>query len=177
MSCVLFNEQTHKQTRLFLENIYDNGLVPIITKPTRISNNSTTLIDNILINQRLLDGSKQGIICDHTSDHLPCYALFENVNPKKKENIVVKCRDMRKKNVDALKRKLGGGILLPRLKLNINEQFNSFHDTLLETIDHFIPLVDRKINHKSIRREKWLMPGLLRSIKRCKKLYRKHIKN
>ena len=43
----LLKHQTHKQTRLFLENIYNNGLVPMITKPTRISNNSATLIDNI----------------------------------------------------------------------------------------------------------------------------------
>ena len=173
----MLKQRSHKQTRLFLESIYTHGLVPLITKPTRISQNTATLIDNILTSQKLTGSSRQGIICDHTSDHLPCYALFDNINLKKKEDIMIKSRDMRKGNMDALKRKLAEGILLPPLELNINDQFDYFHDQLLKTIDNYIPLVDRKINHRSIRRERWLTAGLLRSIKKCKTLYNKYVRN
>ena len=77
----------------------------------------------------------------------------------------------------AQKKTRRGNSCYPRSNLDTNEQFNIFHDKLLETIDHFIPLVDRKINHKAIRRERWLTSGLLRSIKKCKTLYNKYIKN
>ena len=43
----LFKYDSHKQTGEFLSLMFGQGLLPIITKPTRISNNSCTLIDNI----------------------------------------------------------------------------------------------------------------------------------
>ena len=45
----LLKENKHGPTHDFLETIYDNGLLPTITKPTRITTSSATLIDNILI--------------------------------------------------------------------------------------------------------------------------------
>ena len=109
----LLKHQTHNQTKLFLESIYNQGLVPLITKPTRITSNSATLIDNILVSQKLSDSMRYGIICDHISDHLPCYALFENLAMKKREDLTITSRDVRKNNMDALKRKLSEGILRP----------------------------------------------------------------
>ena len=173
----LLKHQSHNQTKSFLESIYNQGLVPLITKPTRITSNSATLIDNILVSQKLSDSTKHGIICDHISDHLPCYALFENLAMKKKGVLTITSRDVRKKNMDALKKKLADGILSPPSELDVNEQFDYFHDNLSEAIDHFLPIVTRKIPYKSIRREKWISPGLLRSIQICKKKYSKHIKN
>ena len=173
----LLKHGNHKPTRLFVEQLYDIGLVPLITKPTRISHSSATLIDNILVNYKLADNTDQGIICDNISDHLPCYTLLHGIYPTKKEETYITTRDLRETNLTALKDKLNEGVLLPNPTHGVDEQFNHFHDTLRYYIDSFIPIVSRKINPKDVRREKWVCPGLLRSIKKCKSLYKKHITN
>ena len=50
------------------------GLFSLITKPTRISHNSATLIDNIFTNciHSELDA---GIICSDISDHMPIFCV------------------------------------------------------------------------------------------------------
>ena len=57
------------------------------------------------------------------------------------------------------------------------EQFNEFHGKLEATINHFLPLRTRRIPARKMRREPWLTPGLELSIKKCKSLYKNHIKD
>ena len=47
----LLKSNIHRPMQNFLESIYEAGLVPKITKPTRITASTATLIDNILIDQ------------------------------------------------------------------------------------------------------------------------------
>ena len=68
-------------------------------------------------------------------------------------------------------------LLLPQHESSVDDQFNDFHKNLLEEINHFLPERTRKIHPRSIRREAWVSPGLLISIKKSKKLYRKHLRN
>ena len=51
--------------------MYSNYYFPVILRPTRITNNSCTLIDNIFFNNPLITNSGL-IICD-ISDHLPIF--------------------------------------------------------------------------------------------------------
>ena len=45
---------THKQTENFLETNLEHGLIPTIIRPTRITNSTTTLIDNIMVSKKFL---------------------------------------------------------------------------------------------------------------------------
>ena len=78
----------------------------------------------------------------------------------------------------ALKRKLSENpeLLLPQHENGVDSQFQKFHDTLLREIDHYLPIRTRRINPYSVRHEEWVSAGLLISIRRCKKLYRRHIR-
>ena len=49
----LLKSLIHKPTSLFAEMLLDNGMIPTITKPMRISKTMATLIDNILISEDL----------------------------------------------------------------------------------------------------------------------------
>jgi hypothetical protein len=67
--------------------LYGNGLYPLITRPTRITKSSATLIDNIFTNEyRNVD--KSGILISDVSDHLPIFFVckydvkFENCKNK-----------------------------------------------------------------------------------------------
>ena len=50
----LLNAESHKATNEFLNVMLSNSLYPAITKPTRISEHSATVIDNIYCNTALI---------------------------------------------------------------------------------------------------------------------------
>ena len=45
----LMKSDKHKPTKEFIELNLEHELIPTVTKPTRITKNSATLIDNIII--------------------------------------------------------------------------------------------------------------------------------
>ena len=61
----------------------DFDLFPVITKPTRITHISATLIDNIFLDSRLTGKTVNKILVDDISDHLPSVLILENLNPQK----------------------------------------------------------------------------------------------
>ena len=54
------------------------NMLPVITKPTRITDTSATLIDNILISSKLQQAYHSGIIISDMSDHLPTVIKLKN---------------------------------------------------------------------------------------------------
>ena len=139
----LLKEDRHGPTHDFLEAIYDNGLLPTITKPTRITSSSATLIDNILVDDLLYARTESGIILDDSSDHLPCYCVLRDLNPHRAEDVQITSRDTRKKNMESLKRYLHSeNPLLPLHGKTVNEQFDNFHTKLTDLIDEYLPLMN-----------------------------------
>ena len=161
----LLKSNKHKPTQAFLETIYEVGMVPMITKPTRVSSTTATLIDNILVDQKLTSLSTSGILIDNASDHLPCYTLLTNINPSRKKHLEITSQDTRPKNIYALKEFLQiPGNLLPLNGDNTNEQFDNFHRQLEDAVNHFLPIRTQKIPARSVRHEAWMTAGLLRCI-------------
>lgn len=75
---------TNSLTLDFLNNLYSNYFFPIITEPTRVTDKSATLIDNILTNS----GDKvfsSGTLCVDISDHFPVFQLSLVEGKKKKQ--------------------------------------------------------------------------------------------
>ena len=174
----LLKANHHCPTQDFLELIYTAGLVPKITKPTRITSSTATLIDNILINQQLDTNSTSGILVDNVSDHLPCYTIIPDMHPSKRKAVEITSRDTRPKNIAALKKFLSTpGTLLPLDGLTASQQFDNFHDCLQKAVDHFLPTKTRKIPSRLVRQEPWVTSGLFKCIKKSKQLYRKTLNN
>ena len=69
-------QHLHSPTKMFIESNIDSNMLPTITRPTRITNTSATLIDNLFISQHLQTNYKSGILLDDTSDHMPCYLIL-----------------------------------------------------------------------------------------------------
>ena len=58
----LLNYDVHNNTAEFTDMMYANSFIPLVTRPTRITQSSATLIDNIFTNDlENLATSKQGI--------------------------------------------------------------------------------------------------------------------
>ena len=65
----LLNYNTNKEITQFVDELYTNSFIPYINLPTRITNQSETLIDNIFYN-KIIPEATAGSITTSISDHL-----------------------------------------------------------------------------------------------------------
>ena len=72
----LLNFESHKATGEFLDMSLEKGFIPYITKPTRVTAHSATLIDNIYTNSNTVANARL-LMCD-ISDHFPC-VIFDTI--------------------------------------------------------------------------------------------------
>ena len=79
----LLKDETHRPTSDFLDLIYSYHLVPTILKPTRITETSATIIDNIITNSN--ENIKTGIIVTDITDHFPT-VYYKNSNMFKQKS-------------------------------------------------------------------------------------------
>ena len=83
----LLKQDRHHDISALIDIIYNNSFVPVITKPTRITEHSKTLIDHIYTNTDLTTPTykhKQGILRTDISDHYPVFYLMLKPNSSKK---------------------------------------------------------------------------------------------
>ena len=101
----LLNEDIHVQTADFTNTISSYSMYPSITRPTRITTKSATLIDNIFTNSHTKQTS--GIILYDLSDHLPIF-ISTNLKIHKdiQENDDTEIRDMNDNNIQLFKQNL-----------------------------------------------------------------------
>ena len=168
---------SHSPTQDFIQNNLDFGLIPTVTRPTRITRSTATLIDNIFVSQNLCGKYVSNILLNDVSDHLPVVCTFTDLNMTKREPIKIVSRDTRPKNLLALKQQLATHNWRSELgNASVSEDMNKVHQTLIEKIDYCIPIKEHTIKGKNIRREPWLTAGLKLSIDNNKKLYHKMLK-
>ena len=74
----LLKAHLHTQTSHFLEKNLDLDLTLCISKPTRITKKTATLIDNIMTSPKLQIEMNPHLIVEDISDHLPILILFRN---------------------------------------------------------------------------------------------------
>ena len=86
----LMNHQSHSVTGEFLDALYSHMFIPLITRPTRITCHSATLIDNIFGNQ-FFDRSRSGLFFTDISDHLPIFSIhFDTSMSASNETVFVR---------------------------------------------------------------------------------------
>ena len=73
----LVNFQHHQNTGEFLDGLHSNMFFPMITRPTRITSHTATLLDNIFANN-CFDHSRSGLLITDISDHLPVFSIHSN---------------------------------------------------------------------------------------------------
>ena len=166
----------HKRTQDFIKLNLDNNLLPSITRPTRITKTSTTLIDNIIVSQASMVNSESRIVIDDISDHLLSLMKIKDTLQRDRNPKTVTSRKLNDKILQELNNTLTNQIWASVITENVDESFDSFHKILQDTLDLHAPVVTRKLSLKSYRCEKWLSPSLLRCINTQKKLYAKTLK-
>ena len=166
-----FNQ--HAQTEEFLDMFYTNNILPIITKPTRLTDHTATLIDHIYT--KCLQNFTAGILTVDIADHLPVFCIVRT-QPTRNYSNKIYFRDYSKFNKD---------IYLDDIKLidwreslnsekNLNEKVQETINTLNKNINKHAPIKLASQNKQRQLNKQWLTKGILKSVKRKHKMYRSH---
>ena len=173
----LLKSSDHKRTQYFLDSLLNKELFPTITRPTRITHHSATLIDNIFVSLNLHKRYESAVILNDMSDHLPILTLLRQTKIKNNIPLIFESRKLNDKTLNAIKLELDHINWDEKLiGLDCNENFNIF-TTLLDIImQKHSPLRRIKISSKRIYIEPWMSRGLEISSKKKDILYKKTLK-
>ena len=173
----LLNMEKHKPTQEFFNLNIDNQLFPTITKPTRITSTTATLLDNLMVNLSLNQNYLSGILVDDMSDHLPCLLVLRGKRFEQKEPLTITCREMKEDNILKIKKDL---IEIPweaiMLSDNVDDNFNIFHNQLQECISRNTTEKRITIPFKQRLKEPWMTPGIKKATKKKLYLYKQTLK-
>ena len=164
----------HSTTQDFIDLNLSNGLFPTVTRPTRVTHNSATLIDNIMISRNLYDTCKVGIIISDISDHLPCFLVVPKLKRVKGEPEYITKRDTLDKAMKRLNKDLKG-INWDLSSQDVNELFDNCHSKIQACIDANCPEKTVRVYDKQSIKEPWLTKGIIRSNKKQLSLYKKYL--
>ena len=147
-----------------------NSFYPAITKPTRITEYSATVIDNIFCNN--LTDSLTGIIYEDVSDHLPIFIINSMKVKKLKLSCTMPSRNLCQRNLTKLNE-----ILCNFDWSCITEQrdpetaYCNFVDKCMKMYDECCPTLHK--DKKKLVKNIWMTPGLLKSRKTKEKLFKR----
>jgi hypothetical protein len=176
-----FNIDLLKQHSFYTQDLLNllkiSGFYPFITKPTRITECSATVIDNIISNNAVSAKNQTGIFVVDISDHLPIFYI-EKENKKGKSFVkeTVTCRDFKKENIEMFKNNMA----------NINwnqviesqsceDAYNTFHTICSNIYESAFPLKNIK-KFKQNPTKPWITRGVIAACHKKNKLYLNFIK-
>ena len=72
----MLSYENSNEVSSFLNNLYTHNIYPLTNKPTRITKESATLIDNILTSE-ITSTIKSGILLSDVTDHFPIFCFVD----------------------------------------------------------------------------------------------------
>lgn len=172
----LLNTDTHALSAEFLNIMFSSGLMPVISKPTRITSSSATLIDNIFTNFSDSICLLNGLLLSDISDHLPIFCISSYI-AKDKSPIVIKKRSFSEQNVSRFIFEVDRvDWSAVREHNQCQDAFSLFYNLFKEIYDSCFPLKPVRLDSYK-NRKSWLTGGLKAAIKRKNKMYISMLKN
>ena len=170
----ILNASEHLPSSEFLDVMYSHSLLPLITKPTRITSNAATLIDNIFFNDVSNIKTFNGIFYTDISDHLPIFSI-NCTNRKNDELTTFKTRILSDKNIQIFSQKLAScnwDFVLHNQ--DGRETFDLFYNKFQSIYNDAFPI--KVTTAKYDNRKPWLSAALKNSIKLKNRLYVNQLK-
>ena len=174
MTCVLAIFTANKQTNEFLEINLKKNLLPTISKPTRITTKSATLIDNVFLSTKLQTPIDSTVLLEDISDHLPCMITMHKQLKCVREGKTITSRPLTDKNIEKINTDLSAIDWDQELNSqSIEDDFNKFHNIVCETINTHAPVKTKKISAKKAYQDPWITKGITTSLSKQRKMYTK----
>jgi len=174
----LLKVDSHRPTHDYLDLIYSYSLIPTIFKPTRITETTATIIDNILTNN--LNIVQSSILVTDISDHLPT-VLSTNLDGN---NLTTNQKSAKYKryhntnNVTNFQKRLSEVNWQEKLdNVDANVDYNKFIEIFDILYNECIPLKKVSSNKKKEPMSPWISKGLLNSINMKNKMYKQYLQS
>ena len=152
----LMKSSQHKSTHECLSLMLDNGYVPYIIKPTRITHRSSSLIDNIYMKTKKLRQNLSFVIVDGMSDHFPCLLSVCLKEILVKTDVVIEKRKITDEALLKIQQSLLFTDWLLLNELNVNEAYEYLNGIVIDSLDRFAPKKQIRIRRDECFREGWL---------------------
>ena len=178
----LINSRHHSPTDDFLNLMTANYCKPLITKPTRITSDSATLIDNIWTNDITTESKITSyIIITDISDHLPCMTIIESdkLNLKGYKTIQKRIIDDERQmsfRKDIERRKHILDEIIKNSHLDVDGCYTKYFEEIKDIYNSNFPIVKKKIHNKAFSKP-WMNEEILKLIKKKNKLYSRKVKS
>jgi exonuclease III len=146
-----------------IDLLFSLGLIQIVSKPTRCTDYSATLIDHIYTNNVHLNDISSFIIISHLSDHFP---IITKLNEKRifSHPKFIERRNFSQNNVNNFTNLLLAQNWNHVLECDETQNaYNLFSDTFFNIFNASFPLTRAKFNRNVHAVEKWMSIGLLTS--------------
>jgi len=166
----ILNSETHAGTGKFLDVMYCHSFVPLITKPTRVANDSATIIDNVFSNDLLgSDKQRQGILLTDITDHFPIFVITDyNLYDNTEQTTQKRC--VNSDSVNRFKVELAGTDWSSVMNEGDAQlAYTGFTNKVMSAYETAFPVKTVKISKRPCN--PWMTIGLKKSIKQKNKLY------
>ena len=152
----LLNYDSHTPTKNFVSLFLSQHFLPFVVHPTRVSDHSSTIIDNIFSNICNLE-TKSGNILTHIADHFPQFLIVKKAGISNR-TLSFYQHDYSKFNQESFLEDFNN-LNFEYLNENINDvntKFNKFLDNLNDIVKKHAPL--KKLTKKELkfRNKPWI---------------------
>ncbi len=143
----------------YIDLLFSNGFLQTITRPTRCTTKSASLIDHCITNAKLNNFSSN-ILTEKISDHFPILISANNTNHNiSRPNRVF--RDFSETNMQKFKQNLRNLKWQHLHQMNdTDDAFNNFSENFNNLYDLQFPLKNVKINKNIHPKDPWFTKGL-----------------
>lgn len=140
----------------FIDTIYSLSLYPTITKPSRITTHSATIIDNIFTNI-MPDQTTSGLFISDISDHLPVFTLYDCTFKNKKPTMeMISKRTRNDESINALNNSLALQDWSAVYRApDVDSAYGNFLDIFISLYDKICPVKEYRIKTKQ-NQKPWL---------------------
>ena len=173
----LLKHDKHPPAENFLDIMYANSFIPMINRPTSLTKDTCTLIDNIYTNHySIKNDNYSGILTTDISDHFPVFHVspksceYPTNNEYKTIHVINEIKTL--KFMEKIQN-INWSALDPFEHCQI--YFSNFLRLFKNIYDESFPIIRVKIKYRN--RLPWLSNGLKSSIKLKNKLYRISLKH
>lgn len=176
----LLDFDANSKINKYLDSVLMNNIFPVLYTPTRITQNSSTLIDHIYFREPAVSSTNyeifSGNIEDDLSDHLPNFCLFKNFANSPGVSARQNIRVFNKRNKINFTSKISN-VDWNSLFIDSNDIdfcYNAFTTKLNSIFEESFPLTP--ISRKAQKNKPWFTPALGKSRQKNLALYKKWIK-
>ena len=135
----------------------ENEQLPCITRPTRLTHHSATLIDKVLVSKELYPLQHSSIVISDISDHLPCLTVFENIKGKDKGKTTITIQNLGEKKISQIAKRLASYDLYSNLNVpDLNTAFEILHSKITKCIDEVSPEKEIPVSNNHTHCELWM---------------------